>query len=95
MYPDSEKYLTRACEAGQEPNMTTQKGPILPGKVAGLDNHTLSRSWHLWALSSLTVLTSACPLQAFISEAYAFLNTPLSASPLKKPTCEETVSQSS
>lgn len=71
----------------------TEKQSVLPGKAAGLDDHTLSRTWQLWALSSPTLLSPECPLQAFISEAYAFLNTPFTASPLKKSLCEEAMSQ--
>lgn len=58
-----------------------------------MDDHTLSRTWQLRALSSLTLLSSARLPQAFISEAYAFLDTPFTASPLKKSLCEEPGSQ--
>lgn len=71
----------------------TAKQSVLPGKVAGLDDHRGWRTWQLLALSSLAVLSSACPLQAFVSEAYAFFKTQFTVSPLKKSLCKEAVSQ--
>lgn len=77
----------------KEQSRQHRKAVVLPRKVTGLDSHVLLRTWQLWAPSSLTLLSSACSLQVFTSEAYSFLNTPLTASSLEKVLCEEAVSQ--